>query len=77
MTGGLYQGRRNPLDSQNPTPPPAEELRYGGGQHYLDLRPVGFLSLRSAAEMRSGDRGDSVSGGAPRVGGADWGTWRI
>ena len=42
MTGGLYQGRRNPLDSHDPTAPPAEELRYGGG-HYLDLRLVGFF----------------------------------
>ena len=49
----------------------------GGGKHYLDLRLVGFLSLQSAGEMRSGDRGDSASGGAPRVGGADWGKQRI
>ena len=49
----------------------------GGGKHYLDLRLVGFLSSRSAAEMRSGDRGDSASRGAPRVGGADWGKRRI
>ena len=77
MTGGLYQGRRNPLDSHDPTPPPAEELCYGGGAHYLDLRLVGFLSSRSAAEMRSGDRGDSASRGAPRVGGADCGKRRI
>ena len=71
MTGGLYQGRRNPLDSHDPTPPPAEE------QHYLDLRLVGFLSSRSAGGMRSGDGGDSASGGAPRVGGARWRKWRI
>ena len=76
MTGGLYQGRRNPVDSQDPIAPPVEELRYGGG-HYLDLRLVGFLSSRSAGEMRSGDGGDSVSRGAPRVGGADWRKWRI
>ena len=37
MTGGLYQGRRNPIDSHNPTTLPAEELQYGRG-HYLDLR---------------------------------------
>ena len=43
MTGGLYQGRRNPLDSHDPTPYPAEELRYGGGKHYLDLRLVVFF----------------------------------
>ena len=43
MTGGLYQGRRNPLDSHDPTAAPAEELQYGGGQHYLDLRLVDIL----------------------------------
>ena len=48
-----------------------------GGAHYLDLRLVGFLSSRSAGEMRSGDRGDSESRGALRVGGADWRKWRI
>ena len=31
MTGGLYQGRRNPLDSHDPTAAPAEDLWYGGG----------------------------------------------
>ena len=35
-----------------------------GGQHYLDLRLVIFLSSQSAEEMRSGDRGDSISRGA-------------
>ena len=48
-----------------------------GGQHYLDLQLVGFSSSGSAREMRFGDRGDFVSRGVPRVGGANWRKWRI
>ena len=48
-----------------------------GGGHYLDLRLVGFLSSRSAGEMRFGDGGNSVSMGAWPIGGAKWRKWRI
>ena len=43
-----------------------------GGAHYLDLQRGGFLSSKSAGKMHSGDRGDSVSRGAPHLGGAKW-----
>ena len=48
-----------------------------GGGHYLDLQLVGFFIFAKRWEMRSGDGGDSTSGGAPRVGGAKWRKWRI
>ena len=77
MTGAFYLGRRNRLDSHDPTASPAEELRYGGGKALSRPTACRFLSSRSAAEMRSGDRGDSASGGAPRVVGVKWRKWRI
>ena len=48
-----------------------------GGEHYLHLRLGGFLSSQSAGKMHFGDRGDSVSRGAPRLGGAKWHKSRI
>ena len=56
------------MDSHDPRALSAEELCYGG--NYLDLPLGGSLSSRSAGEMHFGNRGDSLSGGASRLGGA-------
>ena len=60
------------MDSHDPTALPVDELRYGGRGHYLHLRLGGFLSSQSAGEMTFGDRGNSISRGAPGFGDAKW-----
>ena len=66
MTGGLYQGRRNPLDSHHPTAPPAEELRYGGGALSRPTACRFFIFAKRCGNALRGQGRFRISGRAAR-----------